>query len=138
MLTGGRGELTWEQAAERFVRGDRAVPAHAQQAGVTLAIENASALYADIHIAHTLRDTIALAEMADLGICIDLFHCWAEADLTPCSAARCRGPVDPAQRLCARRPGASGPRRPRRRRDPDRGLRRTALAWATRTDSTSN
>ena len=40
----------------------------------------ASSLYADIHIAHTLRDTIALAEMAGLGICIDLFHCWAEAD----------------------------------------------------------
>ena len=43
-------------------------------------IENAS-LYADIHIAHSLRDTIALAEMAGLGVCIELFHCWAEADL---------------------------------------------------------
>ena len=53
----------------------------AEQAGVALAIENASALYADIHIAHTLRDTITLAEMADIGVCIDLFHCWAEADL---------------------------------------------------------
>ena len=54
---------------------------HAEQAGVALAIENASALYADIHIAHTLRDTITLAEMAGVGICIDLFHCWAEAGL---------------------------------------------------------
>jgi sugar phosphate isomerase/epimerase len=47
---------------------------------VALAVECASSLYADIHIAHTLRDTIALAEMAGLGICIDVFHCWTEAD----------------------------------------------------------
>jgi sugar phosphate isomerase/epimerase len=53
----------------------------AEQAGVALAVENASPLYADIHIAHTLRDTIELAELAGVGICIDLFHCWAEADL---------------------------------------------------------
>lgn len=80
MLTGGRGELNWGQAAERFCAGSPRVRV-AEQAGVTLAIENASALYADIHIAHTLRDTVTLAEMAGIGVCIDLFHCWAEADL---------------------------------------------------------
>ena len=82
MLTGGRGHLTWEQAAARF--GEAVTPCLrvAEDAGVTLAIENASSLYADIHIAHTLRDTITLAEATGLGICIDLFHCWAEADLT--------------------------------------------------------
>lgn len=81
LLTGGRGALTWDQAADRFcdmvgpgVEGSAA-------AGVTLAIENASSLYADLHIAHTLRDTVTLAERAGLGVCIDLFHCWAEADL---------------------------------------------------------
>ena len=81
MLTGGRGELTWEQAAERFCAQITPCVREAQQAGVALAIENASALYADIHFAHTLRDTITLAEMAGVGVCIDLFHCWAEADL---------------------------------------------------------
>ena len=44
-------------------------------------VENASSLYADIHLAHSLRDTITLAEAAGLDICVDLFHCWAEADL---------------------------------------------------------
>ena len=44
-------------------------------------IENASALYVDLHIAHSLADTIRLAEMADIGVCIELFHCWAEAGL---------------------------------------------------------
>ncbi|OBI47873.1 xylose isomerase [Mycobacterium sp. E787] len=81
MLTGGRNGLTWERAAERFCRAIEPCVQQARQAGVALAIENASSLYADIHVAHSLRDTITLAELAGLGICIDLFHCWAEADL---------------------------------------------------------
>lgn len=80
MLTGGRGALTWEEAAERFCAMSAPCVAHAQQVGVSLAIECASSLYADLHLAHTLRDTITLAEMSGLGICIDVFHCWAEAD----------------------------------------------------------
>ena len=81
LLTGGRGELGWQQAAERFSAAIAPCVTHAARAGVALAVENASPLYADMHIAHTLRDTITLAELAGLGICIDLFHCWAEADL---------------------------------------------------------
>jgi sugar phosphate isomerase/epimerase len=81
MLTGGRNGLPWEQAAERFAQAIEPCVHEAEQAGVSLAIENASSLYADIHLAHTLRDTITLAELAGIGICIDLFHCWAEADL---------------------------------------------------------
>jgi sugar phosphate isomerase/epimerase len=54
---------------------------HAADAGVALAIENASSLYADLHIAHTLRDTVTLADMSGLDICIDVFHCWAEGDV---------------------------------------------------------
>jgi sugar phosphate isomerase/epimerase len=80
LLTGGRGGLTWEQAAERFCAMIAPCREHAKRAGVSLAIECASSLYADIHLAHTLRDTITLAEMGGLGICIDVFHCWAEAD----------------------------------------------------------
>lgn len=80
LLTGGRGSLSWPQAAERFSAAIAPCVEHAQAAGVALAIENASSLYADIHLAHTLRDTIALAEMSGLGICIDVFHCWAEGD----------------------------------------------------------
>jgi sugar phosphate isomerase/epimerase len=81
MLTGGRGDQTWEQAADRFCDAVHPCLNDAREAGVALAIENASGLYADIHIAHTLSDTIDLAESAGLGICIDLFHCWTEAHL---------------------------------------------------------
>lgn len=80
LLTGGRGALTWPQAAERFCAMIAPCVEHAKRAGVALAIENASSLYADIHLAHTLRDTITLAEMSGLGVCIELFHCWAEGD----------------------------------------------------------
>lgn len=80
MLTGGRGALTWSQAADRFCAMIAPCVEHATRAGVALAIENASSLYADIHLAHTLRDTVMLAEMSGLGVCIELFHCWAEGD----------------------------------------------------------
>ena len=93
LLTGGRGALTWAQAAERFCEMIAPCAAHAERSGVALAIENASSLYADLHLAHTLRDTITLAEMSGLDICIDVFHCWAEGDVdgAACSA-RCRAP----------------------------------------------
>ena len=81
MLTGGRGSLSWAQAAQRFCEAIAPCAEHARQAGVALAIENASSLYADLHIAHTLRDTVTLAELAGLDICLDVFHCWAEGDV---------------------------------------------------------
>jgi sugar phosphate isomerase/epimerase len=80
LLTGGRGTLSWTQAAERFCAMITPCVEHASRAGVALAIENASSLYVDIHIAHTLRDTITLAQLCGLGICIDVFHCWAESE----------------------------------------------------------
>lgn len=81
LLTGGRGSLRWQQAAEQFCTMVAPCVEHANRSGVALAIENASSLYADMHLAHTLRDTVTLAHMGGLGICIDVFHCWAEGDV---------------------------------------------------------
>ncbi len=81
MLTGGHGELTWEAAAESFCEAIAPCADRARAAGVQLAIENASALYGELHIAHSLADAVTLAEMAGIGVCIELFFCWAEADL---------------------------------------------------------
>jgi len=81
MLTGGHGDLTWEQAAQAFTAALAPCVAQARDAGVVLMIENAPWLYADLHIAHSLRDTVTLAEMADIGVCIDLYSCWTEAGL---------------------------------------------------------
>jgi sugar phosphate isomerase/epimerase len=80
MISGGRGDLTWRLAAELFAETLAPCVRRAEQAGVALAVENASNLYVDVHLAHTLRDTITLAEMAGIGICLDHFHCWTEAD----------------------------------------------------------
>jgi sugar phosphate isomerase/epimerase len=81
MLTGGRGALTWEQAAENFSAMIKPCVARAKAANVQLLIENASNLYADLHIAHNLRDLTTLAEMADIGINIDMYGVWTEAGL---------------------------------------------------------
>lgn len=87
LLTGGRGELSWEEAAERFAELIAPCRAAAQQKGVALLVENASALNADIHIAHTLPDVTRLARIAHIGVCVDLHACWMEASLTENLAA---------------------------------------------------
>lgn len=81
LLTGGRGSLSWEEAAAAFSAAIAPCAAQARAANIALMIENAPSLYADLHIAHTLRDAVTLAEMADIGICIDLPTCWTEAGL---------------------------------------------------------
>jgi sugar phosphate isomerase/epimerase len=84
MLTGGHGSLSWEEAADNFCEAVAPCAARARAAGVALLIEDASVLYADMHIAHSLRDTVTLAEMAGIGVCIDIFSCWTEAGLQQC------------------------------------------------------
>ncbi len=81
MLTGGRGSLSWQAAADVFA--ETLAPCHgeARDAGVALAVENASPLYADLHIGNNLHDTVVLAEHAGIGVCIDIWGCWTEADL---------------------------------------------------------
>jgi sugar phosphate isomerase/epimerase len=81
MLTGGHGSFSWEEAAEIFCDAVAPCASRARAAGISLLIENAPPLYADLHIAHSLRDTVALAEMAGIGVCIDIFSCWTEAGL---------------------------------------------------------
>ena len=81
IVTGGRGSLDWEAAAVRCA--ELIAPCHelAAQRGVTLMVETANLLHADIHIAHTLDDTIRLAEIAEIGVTIDLGACWFEGNL---------------------------------------------------------
>jgi sugar phosphate isomerase/epimerase len=81
LITGGRGALSWEQAAIRFAELIAPCRVSAEARGVALLVENASAFNADIHIAHTLADTLALAEQAGIGVCVDLHACWVEATL---------------------------------------------------------
>jgi sugar phosphate isomerase/epimerase len=38
-------------------------------------------VYTHSNINHNLRDTVTCAEMAGIGVCIDMFGCWSEAGL---------------------------------------------------------
>lgn len=81
IVTGGRGTLDWEGAAARLA--DLIAPCRelAAKRGVRLLVENANPFNADIHIAHTIDDTVRLAWIAGIGVCLDLGACWHEADL---------------------------------------------------------
>ncbi|HEX7852752.1 MAG TPA: TIM barrel protein [Sphingobium sp.] len=98
MLTGGRGPLGWEDAADAFAEAVRPCIERGRAAGVSVAIENASGLYADIHLAHSLADTIRLAEIANTDICIETYFCWVEAGLADL-IARALSDVGPRCRL---------------------------------------
>jgi sugar phosphate isomerase/epimerase len=92
ILSGGHGDLVWEDAAARFAAGIAPSVAEAEAAGIKLMIEPTSPMYADAHLAHSLRDTVTLAEMAGLGVNIDIFAVWTEAMLKETIAraiARC-------------------------------------------------
>ena len=82
IVTGPRGMLDWETAAARCTELIAPCRDLAMRRGITLMVETANLLNADIHIAHTLDDTIRLAEMAGIGVTIDLGACWFEGDLT--------------------------------------------------------
>lgn len=81
MLSGGHGDLVWEEAAECFASAIAPCVAQAKAAGIQLMIETTSPLYTDYHLAHSLRDTLTLAEMAGIGVSIDIYAIWAEAGL---------------------------------------------------------
>lgn len=81
LVSGGHGSLTWEDAAERFARAVEPCVAEAEAAGILLAVENAGAQNAHRHLAHSLRDALTLAEIAGIGVCMDIFNCWWEAGL---------------------------------------------------------
>ena len=80
-LTGGRGGMTWEAAAETFAAMIAPCIEPARARGVTLMVECATPLYAHGTITNNLRDTVNLAELAGIGVCLDYFGCWTEAGL---------------------------------------------------------
>lgn len=81
IVTGPRGALDWEGAAARCAELIAPCRDLARQRGMNLLVETANMLNADIHIAHTLDDTIRLAEIAGIGVCIDLGASWFEGGL---------------------------------------------------------
>ncbi|MFT4265253.1 MAG: sugar phosphate isomerase/epimerase [Nocardioides sp.] len=80
-LTGPRVFDTWSENAEAYAALAAPVVAHAGAKGVRVALEPTNWLYADLTFVHSFRDAVALATLAGMGVCLDLFHVWTEADL---------------------------------------------------------
>lgn len=81
MLTGGRGDMEWREAAAAFAAGIAPCLQQAHDAGVALSIETTTPFYAHLHLGTNLRDAITLAQIADIGLCLDYFGCWTESDV---------------------------------------------------------
>lgn len=81
LLTGGRGGMAWAVAAEAFAAAIAPCLRQARAAGITLSVETTTPLHAHLHLGTSLRDAARLAEIADIGLCIDLFGCWTESDI---------------------------------------------------------
>jgi sugar phosphate isomerase/epimerase len=81
MVTGGRGRLSWEEAAGRFCEAIAPCVPIAEGAGIELMIENSPPVFAHLHLGLSLGDALSLARMAGIGVCIDIFGCWAQAGL---------------------------------------------------------
>jgi sugar phosphate isomerase/epimerase len=81
MTTGGRGNLPWYDAAQRFAEAVAPCAAQARNAEIKLGIEPTSHLYADASIAHRLADCVRIAQDAGISVMIDVFACWFDADI---------------------------------------------------------
>ena len=80
-LTGPRTADRWEAGADAYVNAAGELAGYAAARGVTLAIEPASWLYADLTFIHTFHDALLVAPRTGMGICLDAFHVWTEARL---------------------------------------------------------
>ena len=81
LTTGGRGSLSWDEAAGRFAEAMSPCAEAARAAGIKIGIEGTSHLYSDVSIAHRLSDTARLARMAGISVMLDTFACWFDSDI---------------------------------------------------------
>jgi sugar phosphate isomerase/epimerase len=79
--------LTWEDAADAFVRAVAPVVQEASRAGMTIAVENTNGLRFDLGFLHNLRDTIDVARRAGVGVCMEVNNVWGERALRETIAA---------------------------------------------------
>lgn len=81
LTTGPAPRLEWDEAARRFGEAVAPVLDDARAAGVVLAVENTTAMRADLGFVHRLRDALDAAAQAGIAVCADLFAAWTDRDL---------------------------------------------------------
>ncbi len=78
LTSGSIGSRTWEEAADEFCEWIAPAAARANELGVALAVEPTNPLRTDISFLFTLRDTLALARAAGIGVVLEMVCCWYE------------------------------------------------------------
>lgn len=81
LTTGPAGLLCWEDALDAFAARIAPLVARANDLGVGLTLENTHSVRSDVSFLHSLRDTVAAARHLGVGVCADLYCCWAEPRL---------------------------------------------------------
>lgn len=81
LTTGPAGRLSWEDALEAFADRTASAFARARELGVGLTLENTHSLRSEVSFLHTLRDAVVAARQLGVGVCADLYCCWAERGL---------------------------------------------------------
>jgi sugar phosphate isomerase/epimerase len=80
-VTGPPGRLSWEEGASAYCQAVAPLRTYAQARGIQLALEPTNPLRIALNLCHSLRDVVEVAELAGLGVCIDIYGCFGEAHL---------------------------------------------------------
>ena len=80
-IAGPAGNLTWEEAASALQEVMTPIVEYSSAAGVRLALETSNPLRAGVNFIHCAKDALDIAEALDIGVCVDVFTCWAERGL---------------------------------------------------------
>ncbi len=76
--SGSIGSRTWEEAADDFCERIAPATTRAKKLGVALAVEPTNPLRTDISFVFNLRDSLALARAAGIGVVLEMACCWYE------------------------------------------------------------
>ncbi len=80
-LTGRRTSPEWNASLDAYVNSVGDLVAYSADRNITLAVEPANWLYADMTFVHTFHDALEVAFRSRMGVCFDIFHCWSESGL---------------------------------------------------------
>jgi sugar phosphate isomerase/epimerase len=78
LVSGARPKSKWDDPLSVLAEAIAPSVEKASATGICVAVEPTSVLRADISFIHTITEAIELAKVAGTGICLDLFHVWAE------------------------------------------------------------
>ena len=80
-LTGRRAFADWDANAAAYAEATSDLVQYAADKGIAVAVEPTNWLYADLNFVHSFHDALLLGVRTGMGVCLDLFHVWTEAEL---------------------------------------------------------